>query len=54
MIPKVVQQVEDVEAPPIFCVTEPSRCEHLCWNPMETLYCQMINDILIIEIAGQD
>ena len=27
MIPNVVQQLEDIEIP-LFCVTEPSRCEY--------------------------
>ena len=53
MIPNVVQQVT-LKYGPLFWVTEPSHCEHLCWNPMETLYYQMINDILIIEIAGPE
>ena len=29
MIPNVVQQLEDIEIP-LFCVTEPSRCEYWC------------------------
>ena len=52
MIPYVIQYMEDIEILPIFWVTEPSCWEHLCWNSMETLYYQMINYTLIIEIAG--
>ena len=30
MIPNVIQQVEDIEIPPLFWVMQPSCCEHLC------------------------
>ena len=38
MIPNVVQQVENIEIPPLILGDRLFCCEHLCWNPMERLY----------------
>ena len=58
MIPNVVQQVEDVEIPPLLVSPRLGNGAFQLWafmmKPPETLYYQMISNILIINIAEQD